>query len=262
LKFLGSQSLDGRIPEFGIIEVDRFLEQYRSTRKITTIRAIVGVLRSFVKFLYQRHILKSDLSDLIESPRNYKLQTVVPVLKWTDVQQVLHAINTHTKHGIRSYALLMLMVTYGLRVGEVARLKLTDIDWRKEIIHINSGKSKYSLELPLTADVGKAILQYLKYVRPRSDHQEVFLLNQAPWNPISSSDASFIASQCMRRAGLQLPRYGAHLLRHSFATHLLQRGASLKEIGDMLGHQHPDSTYTYTKSAVEHLREVALEVPR
>jgi site-specific recombinase XerD len=96
----------------------------------------------------------------------------------------------------------------------------------------------------------------------RSQYREIFLLPRAPWTPITYGSISNMVSRCIRLAGVDPPgHHGAHVLRHSFATRLFNDGISLKEIGDLLGHQHPDSTHIYTKSATERLQEVALEVP-
>ena len=171
------------------------------------------------------------------------------------------SVDLSTKAGPQHYAILQLLTTYGLRAGEIAQLRLDNIDWRKETIHIAPGKTGKDLWLPLTAGVGKAILRYLKDRRPPSKYREIFLLTCAPWTPLKSGNIGYVVNRHIKLAGLNLPRGGPHLLRHSFATRLVRAGASLKEIGDLLGHRDPESTHTYTKTATERLREVALEMP-
>jgi site-specific recombinase XerD len=143
----------------------------------------------------------------------------------------------------------------------VANLKLEDIDWRKETIFIAQGKTGQDLWLPLTPKVGNAIIQYLKRARPHSKYRELFLLTKAPWTPITRRNIGYIVNRYIQLTGLSPSQRGPHLLRHSFATNLIRRGVQLKEIGDMLGHRDLNSTHLYTKTAVENLREVALEVP-
>jgi site-specific recombinase XerD len=261
LRFLGWREEDASVPPFGIADIDRFIEHVGVRLKRTTVSIVTGVLRGFVRFLYQTGKRDTDLSPLITSPRQYKLQSLPAVLQWSDVRKVLGAVDRSARNGARDYAILVLLATYGLRAGEAARLKLEDIDWRRRTLHIAPGKTGKDRWLPLTPQAGKAVLQYLKHGRPRSEHREVFLIARAPRTPINYGSISHLVSRCIRHAGLDPPRRGAHVLRHSFAAHLFRGGASLKGIGDLMGHQCPESTHIYTKSVADRLREAALEVP-
>jgi len=189
------------------------------------------------------------------------MESLPRVLNWDEVKKILHSVDLSLKIGLQHYAILILLTTYGLRAGEVAQIKLDDINWRKETIHISQKKSGRDLWLPLTPQVGKAILNYLKRGRPPSKHREIFLLTCAPWNPLTSSNIAYVVRRHIKLAELDAPHRGPHIIRHSFATHLIREGVPLKEIGDMLGHRSPESTHIYTKTATENLREVALEVP-
>jgi integrase/recombinase XerD len=261
LQFLGLKIDGSLIPPFGIGDIDNFISQEGIHLKRTTQQILAYVLRGFTRFLYQSGRLSSDLSCLIASPRCYQMESLPQVLSWDEVNKVLHSVDLSTKIGLQHYAVLILLTTYGLRAGEVAHLKLEDIDWRRETIHISQKKTGRNLSLPLTPQVGKAILKYLKQVRPPSGHREIFLLTCAPWTPFTSSNVAYVARKYIKRAGLKPPHQGPHIIRHSFATHLIRGGVSLKEIGDMLGHHSLESTHIYTKTATENLREVALEVP-
>lgn len=183
------------------------------------------------------------------------------MLTWSEVQKILDSVDRSVKTGLQHYAVLILLATYGLRAGEVTHLKLEDINWREDTIHIPSRKMGKDLWLPLTPQVGKAILEYLKHGRPPSKYHNVFLLTRAPWTPLDRNNIAYVVNRHIQLAGLKPPRHGAHLLRHSFATHLIRAGVPLKHIGDMLGHRNPESTHIYTKTATEQLRQVALEVP-
>ena len=261
LRFLGYRDNTPCLPAFGIADIDRFIVQFSVRVKPSTIRNVCGVLSGFCRFLYQTGKQDCDLARLIERPRQYKLQFVPTVLKWPDVEKLFATVDCSSPVGLRDYAILRLLTTYGLRAGEAARMRLGDIDWRKETIHIIPGKTGRDRWLPLTPDVGNAIIAYLRQRRPHSPYREVFLLSRAPWTPIGSLYISYMVSRCIRLAGLRLPRGGAHILRHSFATRLFRDGISLKAVGDVLGHINPESTHIYTKSAVERLHEVALELP-
>lgn len=261
LEFLKCQRDTSCLPSFGIADVDRFIEREAIRLQRTTKRLPIGHLRSFLRFLHQSEKITTDLSCLITPARCYKLESLPHVLNWGEVQKILDSVDLSMKTGLRDYAILVLLSTYGLRAGEVAQLKLEDIDWRKETIHITPRKMGKDLWLPLTPQVGKAILEYLKRGRPPSRYRKIFFLTRAPWTPVNKQNISYVVNRHIQLAGLNPPRHGAHLLRHSFATRLIRGGASLKEIGDMLGHQSPESTHIYTKTATEQLREVALEIP-
>jgi integrase len=158
---------------------------------------------------------------------------------------------------IRDRAIVMLFMVYGLRSGEVQRLQLEDLDWKREVIHIVRPKSKRSQEFPLTPTVGEAILRYLKEVRLHRPSRHVFLTLKAPYSPLSR--ASFWKAICdrLRPLDLSIRHYGPRVLRHACATHLLSQGLSMKEIGDHLGHRSAASTRVYAKVDLAGLREVA-----
>lgn len=261
LRFLGCKNSMPSMPTFGIADVDRFIEQEAIRLKHAPHRSVVHALRSFLGFLYRSGKIFTDFSYLIITPRHYKLQFLPTVLTWPEVQKVLNSVDQSSKIGLQHYAILLLLTTYGLRAGEVAQVKLEDIDWRKETVHIVQRKMGRDLWLPLTPQVGKAILKYLKHARPSSRHREIFLHLCAPWTPLNQVNITYVVNRYIQLVGLDPPHGGAHLLRHSFATHLIRQGVPLKQIGDMLGHRNLESTHIYTKTAIERLQEVALEIP-
>jgi integrase len=141
----------------------------------------------------------------------------------------------------------------------VAALQLEHIDWRHDTIHAPRPKTGASDNVPLVPAVGEALLDYVRW-RPQSPHRKVFLKVHAPITPLADVVISGRARFYLRRAGVKARRLGSHTLRHSFAVELLQRGHSLKAIGDVLGHSHAASTFIYAKADIQHLREVALDV--
>lgn len=260
LRFLGWEEKTPFSP-FSVGEIDRFIEREAQRLRRPPHRSFVAAFRSFFRYLYYSGKMDRDLSGFIEKPRRYKLRSLPPVLTWSEVHRILRGVDRSTPSGLLRYAVLLLLTTYGLRAGEVARLKLEDIDWQREVLHIGQRKMGKDLWLPLVPQVGKAIYEYLRKGRPLSTYREVFLLLRAPRRPLSGGSVSYVVRRTLQFAGLHPPRRGAHLLRHSVATRLIRRGASLKEIGDVLGHRRLESTHLYTKTAIENLREVALEVP-
>lgn len=261
LRFLGCAKADKSIPTFGIADIDRFIESEANRLKRTSLQKLANCLRSFIRFLYQTGKISTDLSSLVTSPRIYRLETVHQTLNWSEVQEILNCIDQTTKIGKRDYAILVLLSIYGLRAGEIARLKLENINWRKETIYIAPGKTGQDLWLPLMPLAGKAILKYLKQARPLSKYREIFLLSRAPWTPLHSRNISICVKRYLQHVKPEQQQGGAHLFRHTFATYLAQQGVSLKYIGDLLGHRSCETTQIYTKTNIPYLREVALEVP-
>jgi integrase/recombinase XerD len=157
---------------------------------------------------------------------------------------------------VRDRAILMLFAIYGLRRGEVGRLRLGDFDWDRELLSVVGSKTHRPRTYPLIRPVGEAVLRYLKEVRPRSSHRELFLTVLHPIRPLRTS-LYMIVGRRLRRLGVAVPHFGPHALRHSCAAHLLAQGMTLKEIGDHLGHRKPDTTRIYAKVDLDGLRRVA-----
>jgi integrase len=163
--------------------------------------------------------------------------------------------------GRRDYAMLLLVTTYGLRSGEVVGLRLEDIEWRADRLRVRRPKVHAPLVLPLTSEVGAALLDYLQNGRPKEPYREVFLRVRAPVAPLKRTALTQALRGWVRRSELPIPFAGAHCLRHSLAIHLLRQGTSLKAIGDLLGHRSAESTCVYLRLHVEDLRGVALPLP-
>ena len=148
-----------------------------------------------------------------------------------------------------------------MRAGEVAALRVDDLDWRHDTMRVRRRKCDTNDALPLLPTVGEALMEYLT-CRPVSAHREVFLKLIAPSGPMSRAGIGWVARKYLLAAGVDAAHLGAHTLRHSYAVQLLRKGFPLKTIGDALGHRNPQSTfiYIYTKAATDDLRSVALEV--
>jgi integrase/recombinase XerD len=234
-----------------------FVADYGPRVAWTTLRNACGTLRVFVRYLYREQVLAKDLSCLIEFPQSYRLSGIPRSIGWEQVEQVLCGVDRRSPCGKRDYAMLLLLATYGLRGCEVAALTLDDIDWRNDRLKIRERKAGNSTAYPLSSVVGAAIVDYLKNARPGSTYRQVFLRALAPFVPISSAAVSCRAIYYIRKAGIAVPRPGAHTLRHSCVQRLVNANFSLKHIGDYVGHRNAASTQIYGKVAIEVLREVA-----
>ena len=176
---------------------------------------------------------------------------------WEDVRKLIEDAASDTAVDIRDRAILLLFAVYGLRAGEVANLRLEDLDWEHDRLTVRRPKPRRTQAYPLVPVVGQAIIRYLKKARPRCAFRELFLKTIAPVGPMTSNGLYHVVADRIERLGIQAPRRGPHALRHACAEHLLARGLSLKEIADHLGHQSLDSTRIYAKVDIQGLREVA-----
>jgi integrase/recombinase XerD len=224
----------------------------------TTVRDGAGVLRVFLGYAHREGVLDSDLSAGVGWPQVYRLSTIPRSISWADVNRVLAGVDRRTEAGKRDYAILLLLVTYGLRGREIAALTLDDIDWKRERLAISERKAGHSTAFPLSTVVGEALLDYLRNGRPASADRRVFFRAVAPRQPIGAAAVSARARHFLLKAGIKVPRPGAHTLRHSAVQRLVDANFDLKTIGDFVGHRSARSTEVYAKVAVESLREVAL----
>jgi site-specific recombinase XerD len=215
----------------------------------------VTALRSFLRFLHVRGLVANDLAAAVPTVPNWRLTSLPRFIPATDVQRILGACDRRTASGRRDYAVLLLLARLGLRANEVARMTLDDIQWESAEIDVR-GKGGQD-RLPLPADVGKAIVEYLRRDRPRCVLREVFIGAYAPRRRLGVGAVSAIVTRTIRRAGVRTPTRGAHLLRHSLATHVLRHGGSLDEIGELLRHGSPQTTLLYAKVDVSALRGVS-----
>lgn len=224
----------------------------------TTVRQTCGALRVFLRYVHREGVLGRDLSDTVAWPQVYRLSDVPRSISWTEVEQVLTGVDRRTPCGKRDYAILLLLVSYGLRGREIAALTLDDIDWKRERLAIPERKAGHSTAFPLSAVVGAALVDYLRHARPDSSDRHVFFRTMAPVQPIGAAAVSSRARHYLLKAGVDVPRPGSHTLRHTCVQRLVDADFSLKTIGDFVGHRSPASTQIYGKVAVEPLRQVAL----
>jgi integrase len=177
-------------------------------------------------------------------------------LSWDDVRRLLATANSDSEHDVRDRAILMLLAVYGLRRGEVAALRLDQIDWAARQLRVWRLKRRQPQIYPLVPSVAEALAEYVDIARPKVPYPEVFIRIHAPREPISAAGLYDIVSNRLRSLNIQAAHLGPHALRHACAAKLLTDGLSLKEIGDHLGHRSTSATMTYTKIDLAALREV------
>ncbi len=242
------------LQELGIALADlspQILESYfvqskaRGWKK-STIKAYGNSIRAFLRYAARQGWCSAGLAETIHSPRIYSMTGLPEGPPWEQVQRLIANLNTERPSHIRDRAIVLLLAIYGLRIGEVCRLTLDDLDWGNEKLRLRRLKNNRTQEFPLTAEVGNAILKYLQDVRPRCSSRSLFLTLRRPFRPMDTPGASSAVSRHVRALG-PASRYGSHILRHACASHLLDEGFSIKEIGDHLGHCSTRSTQIYAK---------------
>jgi site-specific recombinase XerD len=222
-----------------------------------TVRNAARALRSFCRHGATRGWCRPDLAEAIHGPRVYAAEVLPAGLDWADVQRLLAAADTNRAPDVRDRALLMLLAIYGLRASEVVTLRLDDVDWGRDQLHVPRVKRRDAQIYPLLPSVGNAILRYVHTVRRPSAHREVFLRLTSPFGPLSRGAAYGIVCHRVNALGVRTTHRGPHALRHACAARLVTAGLSLKEIGDHLGHRSTSATRIYAKVDLPHLREVA-----
>lgn len=242
-------------------DVARFVQRQASYLHRKRAKLLTTALRSF--FRYARYLGKTklDLAAAVPAVADWSMSSIPRAIAAEQIRQLLASIDRRTAMGCRDYAILLLLARLGLRSGEVASLELDDIDWNAGQLSVR-GKSGQRSELPLPAEVGEAIAAYLRRGRPQTTSRRVFLRARAPIRGFrGASGVGSIVHHRLQRASIDAPTHGAHQFRHGLATQMLRQGASLDEIGEVLGHHSPQTTTIYTKVDLDALRALAMPWP-
>jgi integrase/recombinase XerD len=246
------------LPDLSPTVVSAFITDSGDTRDTRSVQSICSILKVFFRYLFSAGLMIRDLSKAIESPRRYRFANVPRAIAWSEVAQMLQRVDRRNSVGRRDFAMLLLLVTYGLRAREVAALTIDDIDWKRDRLNVRGRKAGHSTAYPLEPTVGAALLDYLQRGRPQMNCRAVFSRAHAPFIQLSGTAVSQRAKWYLRQAGVDVPHPGSHTLRHTCVQRLVDSGFSLKEKGDFVGHRTPDATKIYAKVNIEALREVAM----
>ena len=219
-------------------------------------------LRMFLRFLIAEGKCAAGLDAAIPVVAHWRLSSLPRYVQPEEVERIINSCDLNSPVGRRDRAILLLLARLGLRAGDILELRLSDIDWEGAGIYV-CGKGRRQTRLPLTQEVGDAIVDYLQDGRPHTVTDVLFIRSRAPFRPFTSHCAiSVIVSEAMRRAGVVCPSRGAaHILRHSAATSMLRQGASLQDIASVLRHHSTETTEIYAKVDVNALRQVAQPWP-
>ena len=224
-------------------------------------KLMTTALRSFLHYVRYHDEGMPDLVAAVPVVANWSMDSVPRAISADQVHRLLISIDRGTAIGRRDYAILLLLARLGLRLSEVAFLELDDIDWSTATLNVRTKGGRRD-DFPLSHEVGEAIADYLRRGRPSCSSRRVFLRVKAPIGGFRSpSGIGSVIRHSLERARVNAPTRGAHQFRHGLSTEMMRQGASRSEIGDVLGHRHPDTTRIYAKVDLDALRPLALPWP-
>ncbi len=239
---------------------DYFLDRTSKCGAGTAEKLTTG-LRAFLRYLSARGLCQADLDQAVPTFASWRLARLPRYLTTEQVDSLVAACDGGSPARRRDRAIVLLLARLGLTAGDVASLRIADIEWEAGTLRV-SGKGRYQVRLPLPQDVGDAILDYLTCRPPTRDCDHIFVRNIAPFRPFKGGDGvSSAVRWAMKRADVVSPAKGAHVLRHTAATQMLRHGVPLDRIGLVLRHRGIDTTAYYAKADVNLLKEIAQPWP-
>lgn len=241
-------------------EIMKFLTRQRIRYRPVGLQYLASALRSFLRFLALRGQCAAELVQAVPRVQAGPRMGLPSALSEAQLQTLLASLTPQTLAGARARAVVLCLAKLGLRAGEVARLALDDLDWRQGTLRLTQTKGRRERLLPVAPVVGQALAHYLQFDRSATRHRRVFVALKGG-QPLTSAQVSQLTVAALQRAHLFFPSAGAQLLRRTFATHLAQKGSSVKEIADLLGHRSLNTARFYIQSNLSLLQTVAQPWP-
>ena len=243
--------------KISIQQIDHFLALYNKNYALATCRVNRSYLREFLKHFYRNGYIKKDLAPLVKSPPEFARSKPPKFLRSKEVEKLFGSLDLSITKDLRTYATMHLAYYLGLRPREISLITLDDISFRQKEIFIRSRKNYSPAHLPLLDDTIKAITAYIIGGRPKSKHRTLFLQLIPPYKPVNKkTNIAHYIRRCMQKNNLSATTYW---LRHSYAQNLLESGASIYEIKEMMGHKSIDSTHKYLSIHINLMREIILD---
>lgn len=239
--------------------ITAFVSQEATTRQRDGRKYPAIAVRSFLRFLVFRGELRPGLEAAAPAPPQWRYASLPSRLRPEDVARVLAVYQDGAASSLRNHAMLLLLARLGLRGQDVLSLCLDDIAWANARLDLRPGKSRRARSVPLPHDVGQAMVAYLQGGRPQSESRQVFLRCRPPFRPLTKSALWWMVRQAFERAGIVVPAgIASHIFRHTVASQMVNRGATFKDVADVLGHQSIETTGIYAKLDLDALAAVAL----
>lgn len=248
--------------KYDAIRIQKVICHLAKKKSRPELKRITTALRVYLRFLATEKVCQPDLDITVPTLAEWKLSSLPKYISSNEVESVIASCDIHTQQGMRDRAIILLLSRLGLRAGDVSNLRIDDIDWSKGTLRV-SGKGRREYLLPLPQEVGDAILVYINKVRPPIAIEKLFLSLNAPYRAFKSSTAvSCLVKTALIRADVKNPpSRGAGLLRHSAATSMLRKGATLDTVSALLRHRSLDMTGYYAKVDVPRLMQIAQPWP-
>jgi site-specific recombinase XerD len=225
-------------------------------------QVLASSIRSFLRFLLTKGLLRRDLAAAVPSFANWRLAALPAVVNREALEQLLRVVDSRMPIGMRDRAVLLCLMDLGLRASDVAAITVDGVDLMRGILRIAHRKERRAAEFPMTDRLRIALGRYLRQGRPRCTSRELFVIHRAPiGQPLKPLGIHDIVVRCAARAGMAELIRGTHVIRHSVATSLINAGASIKDIADLLGHRSIDTTAIYAKVDIGSLARVAMPWP-
>lgn len=223
----------------------------------------LNTARLFCRFLYEQKYIDTNVEYVIGRNNYPKREKLPSVYDAVEIKRIEDTVDQSSAVGKRDYAILLLATRLGLRSSDIAGLMFENLDWGQNVICLAQQKTKKVVELPLLTDVGEAIVNYLKYGRPVSDLQQVFLSACAPYRPVNRVIVSGAVSRTIITSSVDIAgrKFGPHAMRHTLASQLLRNGTSLPVISETLGHSNTQATMNYLRIDINNLMRCSLDVP-
>jgi site-specific recombinase XerD len=243
-------------------DVIAFLQSLLSRKTPYRDKTVGTHLRNFFQYLFKSDLTTSNLALCVPKVAQQRMVRVPRHLAPDQVEAVLDAVRVSPKHGRRDYAMLLLMARLGLRAPEVIAIQIGDINWRAGELLVR-GKGQQQDRMPLPPDVGEALASYIRHDRIAAS-RTLFVTKRAPNGPFKNGQVvNAILKDAFAATGVKPPNpyVGSHVLRHSLATNMVRKGASLAEVGDVLRHRSRSSTMIYAKLDIDGLRSIAQPWP-
>ena len=243
-----------KLSSIRIEQIDAFLAGFFTAFSPNTRQTYRFYLRGFLKYLYYPGgIIGKDLAPLVIGPRQFARSTPPKFLRPHEIQRLFDSFDLSSAKDLRNYAMVHLLYGLGLRPDEISLVTLDDVSFTQSELTLTTRKNSRPAKLPIPENIMKAIAAYIIGSRPKSSHRRLFLNLKAPYHPICPTSVGQHITECIRKAGLP---GSAYWLRHTYAQNLLEAGASIYEIKEMLGHDYIDSTEKYLHIHIKLMRKV------
>lgn len=265
LLYLDLQQSGKTLADINIGYLVQFLLHLQKRPKNGDHRLIMVELRMFFKYLCSQKALSDNREEYwmsILKAKSVQQPKIPSVYSIEEIERLIGAVDRGSPSGKRNYAMILLGARYGLRISDIIGLRFCNIDWKNNRIALVQGKTQRHVEFPLSEEVGNAIIDYLKFSRPKINEPYVFLTVTAPHHQLSKTGLNRIITECMEKADISFEerKKGSHILRHSLATNLLAEKEPLPVISEILGHSSTESTKCYLRVDFIQLKQCALEV--